>query len=437
MSGWSCDWDGCNQPAVQRAGDCPLCLRHLCRSHLQHQWHKCPRPEDNWEDYCAQIVATETRQMNGLYHRIDNSKLCEGASLLRMGIPCTSNLSSKNLSSMMGGQNCHAEITFQDNIKWLARFRLPNISSPPLTTRDYILQSEAATWIFLRNIQPSPCQRSTESPLDWQQASGPQREKIMQQLADIFLEIEKHPFGKIGSIMPDQGPSSAFKVQGLAHSATFRPGNGGPLGPFDSCLEAARAIIETYLSLIANGEIAGEYPVDICLAHRFRLDILDHFGKDIVSEGGFFLKHPDDKGDHILINKDYDIVGIIDWEWCSTVSKEDAFSSPCMMWPVTEFYDGCNELACEEVRFADILRGRGRSDLTDCIMKGRKVQRLFFALGAAGEAQGDHKTFVNLFLGLRRAFGQKEEEWEEWKTKALEKWKDEESLHAVVHGNGS
>ncbi|KAI1090546.1 hypothetical protein F5B19DRAFT_504012 [Rostrohypoxylon terebratum] len=146
--------------------------------------------------------------------------------------------------------------------------------------------------------------------------------------------------------------------------------------------------------MIASGEIAATYPIDVYLVHRFRLDILNNMAEEILSDGKFYLKHPDDKGDHILVNKNYDIVSIIDWEWCHTVSKEYAFSSPCMMWPVAEFYDGSNELADDELRFASIFRERGRSDLASYVTKSRKVQRFFFALGAASECQNDHETFT-------------------------------------------
>ena len=39
-------------------------------------------------------------------------------------------------------------------------------------------------------------------PLDWQAATSAQREKVMQQLVNISLEIEKHPFEAIGSLVP-------------------------------------------------------------------------------------------------------------------------------------------------------------------------------------------------------------------------------------------
>ncbi|KAI1171419.1 hypothetical protein F4777DRAFT_593813 [Nemania sp. FL0916] len=455
---WPCDWDNCSQPGVQRTGDCALCDRHLCRTHLQDRWHKCPKPEENWPEYSRQYAATEARHMDELSRRIDGSKLCARASLLRGGIPCTVNLSTKKLSTMMGGQNCHADVIFQDNVVWLARFRLAKISSPPVRVRDYIIQSEAATMKFLRKHTLIPCAEvfdwASESdpqnplgevgyilmekvegkPLDWQLATLSQKEKIMQQLAGIFLEIEKHPFDALGSIMPTGDPTKC-EIQGFAHLETFRTECGRPLGPFSSSIDAARALIEVYLDQIETGEIAGIYPIDVYLVHQFRMDILSKFGKDFLTEGKYFLKHPDDKGDHILVNEDYDIVSIIDWEWCHTVSKEDAFSSPCMMWPVAAFYDGSNELCDDEVRFGNIFRERGREDLAGYVTKGREVQRFFFALGAASDIQNDHQTFVNLFLGLKRAFDFEEESWEEWKTRALEKWKSENVLQALLQGS--
>ncbi|KAK7428389.1 hypothetical protein QQZ08_005146 [Neonectria magnoliae] len=352
---------------------------------------------------------------------------------------------------MMGNQNCHAEITFQDNIKWLARFRIARTSSPPREARDWILRSEAATMIYLQQHTciPTPkifdwaCESDPGNPLgvgyilmekldgkslDWQAAAPAQREKVMQQLVDIFLEIEKHPFEAMGSLVSSAGDT--IDVQGLAHHSTFRVGE-GPLGPFSSSLEGSQAMLESYLAMIASGEIDACYPVDTYLTHRFRLDIVGGLWEDVPSGGKFFLKHPDDKGDHILVNDSFDIVGVIDWEWTQTVSKAEAFCSPCMMWPVAEFYNGSNELAVDELRLAAIFRERGREDLANCVIKGRKVQRFFFALGP-DSSFSDRKTFTHLFAGLQRAFNSGDKGWEHWKSKALEKWKDDELLLGLL-----
>ncbi|KAI0549163.1 hypothetical protein F4679DRAFT_547742 [Xylaria curta] len=104
----------------------------------------------------------------------------------------------------------------------------------------------------------------------------------------------------------------------------------------------------------------------MCIVHRFRLDLQDSIGKDLLSGSKFYLKYPDDEGNRILVNEHFDIVGIIHWEWCRTVSKEDAFSSSCMMWPVAKFYEGSNELAEEELWLAEIFRENVHTDSVDC-----------------------------------------------------------------------
>ncbi|KAJ5081649.1 hypothetical protein NUU61_009913 [Penicillium alfredii] len=349
---------------------------------------------------------------------------------------------------MMGNQNCHAEITFEDSVKWLGRFRLVKTSSPPQEVRDWIVRSEATTMIHLQHTSiPTPkifdwaCESDPTNPigvsyilmeklngksLDWQEANSEQKEKVMQQLADIFLEIEKYPFEKLGSL--GFAVRDTIEVQGLAHQATFQVGR-GPLGPFSSSLEGSKAILNSYLTMIANGEIDARCPVDTYLVHRFRLDVLEDLWGDTPS-GQFFLKHPDDKGDHILVNESFDIVGIIDWEWSQTVSKAEAFSSPCMMWPLEKFYEGSNELGTDELRLASIFRGKGREDLAKYVVDGRKVQRFFFSLGTESSFL-DMETLHLLFSGLQRAFST-EEKWGLWKKQALEDWKDDKLLCALI-----
>ncbi|WYZ43515.1 hypothetical protein EsH8_VI_001214 [Colletotrichum jinshuiense] len=354
---------------------------------------------------------------------------------------------------MMGNQNCHAEITFQDGVKWLARFRVTKTTSPPQEVRDFTLRSEAATMAYLQlhTCIPVPkifdwaCESDPENqlgvsyilmeklngrPLDWQAATPAQREKIMQQVVDMFIEIEKHPFESMGSLVASCENPIEFHIKGLAQHATYQMGAGGSLGPFHSSLAGSHALVESYLTMIANREIAAYHPVDAYLTHLFRLDVVDSLWDDASAKNQFFLKHPDAKGDHILVNDTFDIVGVIDWEWTSTVSRAEAFCSPLMMWPVAKFYDGSNELAPDELRLAEICRERGREDLSDCVVNGRKVQRFFFALGPENPA--DKNIFKDLFVGLLRAFDGQDEKWDQWKSKSLVKWKDDKRLRDLM-----
>jgi hypothetical protein len=136
----------------------------------------------------------------------------------------------------------------------------------------------------------------------------------MQQMMGIFLEIEKHPFQAMESLVLGSlvfSATNTWEVQGLADQSTYQTGK-GPLGPFSSSLEGIKAILETYLNMIVSGEIGAPCPVDAYLIHRECLDNVHLLWGCCTSEGPFFLKHPDDKGDHILVNDSYDIVGIID-----------------------------------------------------------------------------------------------------------------------------
>ena len=187
----------------------------------------------------------------------------------------------------------------------------------------------------------------------------------------------------------------------------FQP-EAGSLGPFASSLEGCKAIIESYLAMMASGEIDANVPMDVALYHHFRLETLDRLWGGVSQDPQFFLKHPDDKGDHILVNDRYEIVGMIDWEWTATVSEAEAFCSPCMMWPVADFYEGSNELAPEERRLAAILRGKGQDDLADHVIHGRRMQRFFFGLGLESLFFTE-KEVADLFMGLRRAFGYEDE----------------------------
>jgi hypothetical protein len=73
---------------------------------------------------------------------------------------------------MMGGQNCHAEIAFEDGVTWLARFRLAQFSSPLLEARDYILGGEVATMVFLHRETSIPA----PEVFDWGAESDPRND---------------------------------------------------------------------------------------------------------------------------------------------------------------------------------------------------------------------------------------------------------------------
>ncbi|KAK0750535.1 hypothetical protein B0T18DRAFT_437704 [Schizothecium vesticola] len=277
--------------------------------------------------------------------------------------------------------NCYVDIEFADGVTWIARIRLDDPLLPPPAIQARIFLSEVATLEFLARMRvPAPrvygyeleapgnpvgtsyvlMEKLAGQPLDWNSASAEERARVMEQLADVYLELERHPIPQTGSASPLSGGAEPGRVQ---------------IGVFAQtpCFETAERGL-------------GPLPVDNYLGFLWRLQALPELVAGSASHAG----------------PGYNITGIIDWEFASAEAKELAFSSPCMMWPVGKFYDGDNVLAEDEERFADIFERRGRGDLAEMVRGGRRWQRYLFFLG--GGIPGDMAELEPLFQGLRRGF---------------------------------
>ena len=171
-------------------------------------------------------------------------------------------------------------------------------------------------------------------------------------------------------------------------------------------------------------------PVDAYLIHRYLLDIVPHVLPSVHDEN-FYLKHADDKGDHILVDAEFNITGIIDREWAHTASLAHAFNSPIGFLPVSDFYRSRNDLGDDEVVFARLLEEKGRQDLARYVRGGRLQHRFAFC---CGYDLADWDGFLGLFQGLRDAVGVDEGlDWDEWKTSALKRYKADAGLQLLLN----
>lgn len=130
------------------------------------------------------------------------------------------------VSRQCGGQNCHLDVEFADGVTWLARVRLDDPLLPPPDTQAHIFLSEVATLQFVgKEGVPAPrvyayglespdnavgtsyihMEKLQGKPLDWGRATTEQRTRVMEQLADLYLELEKHPIPLTGSLVPVSG----------------------------------------------------------------------------------------------------------------------------------------------------------------------------------------------------------------------------------------
>jgi hypothetical protein len=348
----------------------------------------------------------------------------------------------------MGGMNYHIEISFDDGVSWLARIRRFNATSPPLELRNYIMHSEIATLKFLSNTTvPAPklydfnldetnpvgvsyilMEKMPGKSLDWSLATGKQKRKVIDQNADIYIELQTHPFDTMGSLVLDEfgsqhvGPFASEFMSDYTNSLKT-------LGPFSSLEGYYAAHIKLILDLITRQELYAHRSVDAFLIHLYLLENLSVILNNL-DDGKFYLKHADEKGDHILVDDEFNITGFIDWEWAHTGPRSMAFNSPIVLLPVALFYDGDNGLGEDEMTFAQLLEEKGRPDLGDIVLKGRLLHRLHFCCGYDSR---DWDGYVGIFMGLVRALRNDSDlNWETWKVEAMERFGDDYRLKSLA-----
>ena len=244
----------------------------------------------------------------------------------------------------MGGQNFHVDIIFPDGVTWIARIQLNEPYMAPLPIRKLIFLSEIATLKFLENTAvPSPKvfyyalasdeknpvgvsfmlqEKMAGTPLDWYSATESQRAKIADQLADVYLELEKHPLNMTGSpVLTDCLASEDLTSQvGPFTQLQLFASPTDSLGPFLSAITAYKSMFELQMDLLTTRQFTS-LPVDHYLAFKWRSKVISTLASSLSHMGPFYLKHPEDKGDHLLIDENYNITAIIDWEFTSAGSK--------------------------------------------------------------------------------------------------------------------
>jgi hypothetical protein len=409
------------------------------------------------DNYDPAARAAEESELSHLIAKIDTKALSARASFLRQGVQCSVpalGYDRATRSSVMGGMNYHIELCFEDGVKWITRIRRFNATSPPSSLRDYIVRSEVATLKFLEQTNvPAPkvfdyafehdpdnrigvgyilMEKLPGKSMRWALATKEQRRNLMDQLADIFIELHKHPLNSLGSL---DSPDTPQHIGGFARESLtdFTPSGEMLLaGPCPSIEEYHKYSLRFILELILREEMYTQQPVDAYLVHRFLFDLIPSIvsSKSQSDQKNYYLKHADDKGDHILVDEGFNITGIIDWEWAHTMPPEIAFNSPIGLLPVADFYDGVNDIGEDEVVFARLLEDKGCPELAAHIRKGRLQHRFAFCCGY--DLAGDWSGFLGLFRGLREAVQVDQGmDWDEWKKVALSRYSEDEGLKLI------
>lgn len=400
--------------------------------------------------YTLQIVA----EIDRLRSRINDEAACQYASRLNGGRSCSIEHSSKvGPGALMGSANYHARIRFHDGSpSWL--LRVPRVASfavgLPVSLADYLILSEYATLKFLETTTvPAPqafgygvCGNGTDHgvglsfllmqelpgrPWTGEGASGKEatedeKARIWGDLAEILVELEHHPFPKAGSL--------CFLLSNIEVSAVAsdRFVVLTPHGPFHNSTAYYTAFAEQYLQLIADGQLYTEYPVNAYLVYRFLKDKASQLAQQgqAQSREEFFLKHVDDKGDHLLVDDNLHITGIIDWQMARVVPRREAFGPSLVTADMSALCRGRVSLSSDDVALTDALRQKSISELVSCVTD-EKVRRFFWGLALEPE----WSRALPLASAILEVFGAGQD-WTRWRETALKQYETDERLKGLV-----
>lgn len=337
---------------------------------------------------------------------------------------------------ILGGRNYHATIEFEDGKTWLARFRLPNHENPLLQERNFDRCSEFATYRHLARAGiPVPkvydyandedpknlvgagyilLEKLSGKPLEWHEASEVQKEWFLRQLADVYVSLEQHSFDIIGRL---QLSSNRVPEVGPAFFDYDDSGKLIPFGPFNSSNEYYTALIQQRIKLIESKELASSSPLAQLLVYKTLLDSLPP-----NETRGFFLRHIDSRDANFLVDDNYNITGIIDWEFAIVTSRSSAFQSPLLLYNLGELnHQGLSTPSKDEKQLSRILQQKGQVKLA-----ALAEQKLHFRVELVLEADPlALERFKRMFSGWWKvAYGMGVFDWDEWYKEAREKYGD-------------
>lgn len=173
---------------------------------------------------------------------------------------------------------------------------------------------------------------------------------------------------------------------------------------------------EEHLRLVADGQICTDFPKEAFLFYNLlKVDA----ATALSSQGeGFFLKHVDDKGDHLLVDEDFNITGIIDWQFACVVPAREAFGPSLVSADLAQLYSRHSGLSNGDRIVASRLRSRGFDEL---------ARRFHLGLGSA-RSRDEARELVAGMLGA--LYGTEDRGVEAW---VAEEWpKCDDALRELV-----
>ncbi|KAE8342169.1 hypothetical protein BDV24DRAFT_150654 [Aspergillus arachidicola] len=322
----------------------------------------------------------------------------------------------------MGYANYHARIRFSDDGSvWL--LRVPRItSSIPQSRSEYLIRSEYATLKFLETTGV-PALRAFHYGLASDKnnnrfADDKDKERVWNSLADILIEIQRHPFSKAGALLP--GPVPSEPIVFAVASDRFLVLS--PSGPFGTASDYYSSFVEQNMVLIADGQLFTFSPVNAYLVFSFLKSQIQALAVNLNHDSSaateqFYIKHGVDKGDHLMVDDELNITGIIDWQMPSVVPASEAFRLSLVTAEMGDIYNGESSLTIHDHALSRSLNEKGAADLADIMSRDERLRIFFFGL----DVDIPWHEALLLIWGIWAAFGvDKNIDWKAWKVDILE-----------------
>ncbi|KAK2599071.1 hypothetical protein QQS21_005477 [Conoideocrella luteorostrata] len=354
-------------------------------------------------------------------------------------------------SHLVGGMHAHVPIQFANGSTWLARMPRHNFTSFSDQLSNAILLQECATLKWLETAKiPAPrlhayglrgdannnvgvafmlIDKLPGRPLSQLTATDDQMRKVYAQLGSIFTMLSRHPFDRIGSLT--LGKDETIQIGPVMGDRT---GTLSCLGLFQDATSYYVAWVNELLRLIASRQIFARFSSHAYMMFKYLGELAadgscNGFEAELDA-GPYFLKHMDDKGDHILVDEDFNMTGIIDWSFARLVPAYEAFGPSLVTANMSDVFSGRLGLSDRDHLLADALEARG-SPLARFARSADRVRRFTFGLGVG--MSPDLSETQAIFRGIVLTFNQGSEfSWEQWRREHILKWSDDEVLGMLL-----
>ena len=402
--------------------------------------------------------------MENIRAKINDRAVCERASELNGGVTCKiEHPPAWGRGSLMGCANYHARIRFTENSSvWLIRVPRMN-SSIPQSLVNYLIRSEYATLKFLETTKvPAPRAFdygivgdnknqvgvsyilmeelpgktwNLQGPRGKRFADDKDKERIWNGLADILIELKCHPFSEAGSLLPGLSPSEPT-VSAIASERFLVL---SPSGPFHTSMDYYTSFVEQNMALISDGQLFAPFPANAYLVFAYLKSQLQTLAANpkhnsVEATEQFYLKHVDDKGDHLMVDDELNIIGIIDWQMARVVPADEAFGPSLATAEMAGIYNGMSSLTVHDLALARFLKAKGAAGLADIMSGDERLRRFFFGL----DVDLSWEETLLLVRGIWAAFGvEQDTEWRTWKMDMLEKHNQDERLKHILDRFGA